>query len=340
MREAALTLAIDVDTATVVQALRGQGVEPILLKGPVLGRLLYPGELRPYCDIDLLVGPHDAARAEATLRDLGYRRGLTPLPPNLPTATPWSHPSRRSVDLHRGLHFVEAPAENLWEVVRRDATPIDVAGTPVLAPGLGVLALHLCLHAAASGDIVPKTLDDLERGLTTLPRAAWDDAMAVAAELGVVPTLGDGLGLSTAGARLAAELGLASGETKVKRLRRATTALARPWTVELLVRQPSLRTALAAIIRRCFPPPGHLRPIGRGQGPGWLALAYVARLAGIAAKLPGSLLAWGYVSWQGRPNADDRDTAAHGRGREEGASNAENSGGLRDCPDRDDRLQR
>lgn len=340
MRQAALTLAIDVDTASVVQALRGQGVEPILLKGPVLGRLLYPGELRPYCDIDLLVGPHDASRAEGVLGALGYERGLAPLPPNLPTATPWAHPGRRSVDLHRGLHFVDAPPEHLWEVVRRDATTIEVAGTPVLAPGLGVLALHLCLHAVMSGDIVPKTLDDLERGVATLPRAAWDDALAVATELDVVGAFGDGLGLSTAGARLAAELGLASGETKVKRLRRATTALARPWTVELLVRQPSLRTALAAIIRRCFPPPDHLRTVGRGQGPGWLALAYAARLAGIAAKLPGSLLAWGYVSLQGRRERTDRDTAAPGGGRQGGASNPESAGGLRDCPDGDGRLQR
>jgi len=300
LREAVLTLAIDVDTAEAVRALRRHGVEPILLKGPVLGRVLYPGELRPYCDIDLLVGPHDTASAEATLRELGYRKGLTALPPQLPTATSWTHPSRGSVDLHRGLHFVQAPAENVWEVVRRDATPIDVAGVPVLAPRLGVLALHLCLHAAMSGDVVTKTLDDLERGVATLPRVAWDDALAAAAELDVVPTLGDGLGLTTAGAQLAAELGLASEETKVMRLRRATTTLARPWTIELLVRQPSLRTALAAIVRRCFPPPGHLRLLARREGSAWLVLAYAKRLGGIAARLPGSLLAWGYMSWQGR----------------------------------------
>src|SRR5690349_19876784 len=49
------------------------GVEPLLLKGPVLARLLYrPGEHRGYYDIDVLVAPECLDRTRATLRGLGY----------------------------------------------------------------------------------------------------------------------------------------------------------------------------------------------------------------------------------------------------------------------------
>ncbi|MEO6714059.1 MAG: nucleotidyltransferase family protein, partial [Mycobacteriales bacterium] len=57
---AASTLAVDRLTADVVRALRAEGVEPILLKGPSFARLLYSSsELRPYVDADLLVAPGD-----------------------------------------------------------------------------------------------------------------------------------------------------------------------------------------------------------------------------------------------------------------------------------------
>lgn len=304
---AALTLAVDADTAYVVQALCRGGVEPILLKGPVLGRLLYPGELRPYFDIDLLVGPDDTPRAEQILRELGYVRGLTPLPPQSPNATSWTHTSRRSVDLHRSMHFVNAPLKHVWDVVRRDAATIEVAGTPVLSPGMGVIALHLCLHAAMSGDVVPKTVNDLERGVTTLPLAVWKEALVVAAELDAVDAFGGGLALCPAGIRLAREVGLPSGGTKAMRMRRVTTPYARPWTIELLIRQPSVRAAAYAIVRRCFPARGHIHLPGNRRGPGWLALAYAMRLGSMASKVPGSVVAWGYVWWQGRHGGGGQD---------------------------------
>lgn len=58
------------------RALSSAGVAVITLKGMALVREVYPDlGVRPMVDIDLLVRPHDAARAIATLIDLGYRHG-------------------------------------------------------------------------------------------------------------------------------------------------------------------------------------------------------------------------------------------------------------------------
>lgn len=303
--EAALTLSVDVDTVRVVSALRDVGVEPILLKGPVLAGLLYSGnELRPYCDIDLMVAPDDLARAEATLRAVGYLPDPPPLPPEpLRHSVTWSHPGRREVDLHQRLHFVDVAYDRVWDVVRRDAARIDVAGTPVLAPCLAVLALHLALHAAASAHRVPKTLTDLERGLARLPRQAWVDAMAVAAELDAVNAFGGGLALCPAGVRIGEELGLPGAGTTTMHLWRSTREYARPWTIQLLVDQPSLRAAAVAIGRRCFPPAAHIRTPGGRRGRLWLVVGYASRLASIAIRVPASVLAWLRFSWRAKRRA-------------------------------------
>jgi hypothetical protein len=302
---AAMTLAVDVDTAEVVRALRGKGVEPVLLKGPALGRLLHPGAgLRPYSDIDLMVAPDDLARTEATLDELGYAPDPPPLPPEPPRrhATSWRQPGRTAVDLHQCLHFVAAPAERTWELVRRDAATIDVAGTPVLAPGCGMLAMHLALHAAVSGHDTPRILEDLERAVATLPRPVWHNARALAAELDVLGSFGGGLAMCPAGANLAEELGVPSGGTRPMRLAWATTRHARPRTIDLIVALPSLRAKVAAIACRCFPPAAHVRPLGGRDGPIWLALGYVVRLGRIARQLPGSLVVWARLSQRLPPN--------------------------------------
>lgn len=305
MRVAAVTLAVDADTAAVVRALREQGVEPVLLKGPVLGRLLHPrAGLRPYSDIDLMVAPDDLARTEATLSELGYVPDPPPLPPEPPRrhATSWRQPGRPSVDLHQFLHFVAAPAERTWEVVRRDAATIDVAGTPVLAPGRGMLAMHLALHTAVSGHDTPRILEDLERAVATLPRAAWENARALAAELDVSEAFGGGLAMCPTGANLAEELRVPSGGTRLMRLAWATTRHARPTTIDLILALPSLRAKVAAIACRCFPPAAHVRPLGGRQGPIWLALGYVVRLGRIIRQLPGSLVVWARMSQRLPPN--------------------------------------
>jgi myo-inositol catabolism protein IolC len=66
-------LALDAETAEVVQAVRARGAETVLLKGPAVARTLYPDPARrPYDDIDLLVEPGGDAAAVAVLRASDY----------------------------------------------------------------------------------------------------------------------------------------------------------------------------------------------------------------------------------------------------------------------------
>ena len=70
---AAACLRADVAAAEAVQSLRRVGVEPILLRGPVLARLLYADEpQRTYNDVDLLVAPAHVELAENALARLGF----------------------------------------------------------------------------------------------------------------------------------------------------------------------------------------------------------------------------------------------------------------------------
>ena len=56
---------LDRAAVAVLDSFEGAGVRSLLLKGPVLARLLYGSEEAPrdYFDIDLLVGPPDLAKA-------------------------------------------------------------------------------------------------------------------------------------------------------------------------------------------------------------------------------------------------------------------------------------
>jgi hypothetical protein len=53
----------------VVTRLRSGGVEPVLVKGPAIGRLYPERGLRPFGDLDLCVGPEQYRAASAILQD-------------------------------------------------------------------------------------------------------------------------------------------------------------------------------------------------------------------------------------------------------------------------------
>jgi hypothetical protein len=68
----ARNFAVDVLTTEVAGAFGHEGVVTLVLKGPVLARWLYPGEVRPYVDSDLMVAPENRARAVGVLERLGF----------------------------------------------------------------------------------------------------------------------------------------------------------------------------------------------------------------------------------------------------------------------------
>lgn len=91
-RQRARNFAIDALTAEVVSAFTGEGIGTVVLKGPVLARWLYPGEVRPYVDSDLMVAPDDRARAVGVLERLGFAEHL----PWMPTPLSLDPGARRS----------------------------------------------------------------------------------------------------------------------------------------------------------------------------------------------------------------------------------------------------
>src|SRR5580658_4195633 len=76
----ARNFAIDALTAEVASAFAGEGIDTVVLKGPVLARWLYPDGVRHYVDSDLMVAPGNRARAVGVLERLGFAEHLPWMP--------------------------------------------------------------------------------------------------------------------------------------------------------------------------------------------------------------------------------------------------------------------
>ncbi len=143
---------------TVLTALRRADVPAIVLKGWAVIPTIYENDpsLRTYEDIDLLVRPQDAARAENLLHDLGYASQ---------SAEPWpgylrryhnsrayqlpDQPTYFGVGLHWGLldtpfYDRRMPAEGFFARAR----PIQVAGVDALSLAPEDHVVYTCGHLA------------------------------------------------------------------------------------------------------------------------------------------------------------------------------------------------
>src|SRR5262249_62109186 len=123
---------LDAAAIELFDALGEAGGEALLLKGPVLARLLYrPDEHRAYGDLDLLVAPSDLALARAVLARLGYLNesvelGIDDVAGVVRSET-WSRLEEPPiegvtvmppmVDLHWRLAGCDADAETTWRVL-------------------------------------------------------------------------------------------------------------------------------------------------------------------------------------------------------------------------------
>jgi hypothetical protein len=145
----------------VIQQLRRQGIEVIVLKGGALAWTVYPNPaLRPMADLDLLVRPEEMARVGPALEALGFHRSAS-LPAHMvafqeafgggvewvcerngvKVALDIQH-DLVGVDWCRGALSIEADA--LWQA----ACPLPLNGIQARQLSAEDTLIHLCLHPA------------------------------------------------------------------------------------------------------------------------------------------------------------------------------------------------
>jgi hypothetical protein len=302
VRAVALRLQVDGWTAEVVTALRGAGIDSILLKGPVIARWLYPQEPaeRTYCDCDLLVGPRDTDAARALLLELGFAVQEHPL------IEADEHHARifvrerdgANVDLHRTLHGMAAVAEErVWATARRHLTTMQVGGLAVEVPDAGLRALNVALHPEPEDGPASKPWRDLRRALERLDDGDWLAALALARELGIEHELAARLRRLPQGAALADRLGITTeGSTRYNVLGAVSAGRAprAAVTISNLRSQHDRRAQLRYAVAKVFPPADQLRhdhALAR-RGAAGLALARGVRVALLTAGLPRALAAY------------------------------------------------
>ena len=197
----------EAETAAVVADLSRRGVTAVVLKGVGVAHHLYPDEVRPSSDVDLLVAPREQRRARRALVGLGYarfgRQGH---------ATSWTAPGRVPVDLHRTLPFCQAGPGRVWRTLAAHRTTVRVAdgpteaGSEVVVLDAPATAVHLTIHLTQGATERP--LEDLRRAVAVLSDDEWRAARRIAAALGTEASMAWALGQVPGGDEVRASLGL------------------------------------------------------------------------------------------------------------------------------------
>ena len=284
-------LAIDRLAAQIAAAFDHEGIDSLVLKGPVLAAWLYPGELRPYGDADLMVAPGNWGRAVATLKNLGFDDHLGPL----------EHPRMESfastaflrgednLDLHCTVHGLEGDSERIWDCFLAGSETKEIGGADLRVPGRAALALHVGLHAAHH--VEGKPLEDLRRAIAVAGESTWHEALELARRLDGVPTFASGMRLLPQGAELIRRLGI---EDEVRSTRHEIRFEGVP-TAEgidaLLQPDLGLGQRLRVVFGELFPRPEFMRwwsPLA-GRGRAGLLLSYPWRWLYLALKAPAGL---------------------------------------------------
>jgi hypothetical protein len=294
---AARTLALDLATGEVVRNLSAAGIECMVLKGPVMAHRLYadtPG-CRNYGDIDLLVAPGHFDAAGRVLASSGFTDQLAGIRASEAArlqGRPWHRDGAAvvTVDLHRGFHNV-ADRSAWWEQLSRHREVLVVEGQPVTVPDRAGCAVIACLHASQAS-AQGKPAEDLRRALQLFEDEVWREAARLAGSAGAGGAFAAALCRQSAGAELAARLGLTVTDPvawfSATSLRPGAGALS-------LVLAPGPWTARAQRLRdAAFPSRAIFAgswPIA-GRGPTGLAVAWLGRLGVSAVRLPRVLLAW------------------------------------------------
>jgi putative nucleotidyltransferase-like protein len=287
----ALTAEVDALTAEVVGAFAGEGIDTVVLKGPVLARWLYPGEVRPYVDSDLLVAPEDRARAVSVLERLGFEEHCPwmPVPLSLdPGGTAFDRPGGGTVDLHCQLPGLDGDPDAIWDRLAASAGRQVIAGVELQVPDRDTVLLHVALHAAHHANMVGgNPLEDLRRALALLEEAEWSGALELARAYHGVPAFAAGLRLLPEGEDLARRLDLGEVRSFQHEIRREDNVIAEE-LYALLSADTGIRKKLVIAASDIFPLPDYMRwwsPLAR-RGKLGLAGAYLWRVIWIIGQAP------------------------------------------------------
>lgn len=300
VRRLARQLALDSALAEVGAELDRRGVRSLLLKGPAFARWLYDEvAARSYSDVDLLIPPAQFEAARACVAELGFKRYGTGLHPHENSAEHHETWLRRGafpavLELHRTLYLLSAPPELVWDCLSADSETMKIAGTPIEVPRVAARALIVALHAAQHGGNEKQPMQDLKLALERADTETWEEAAAIARQLGSLPAFSAGLRLVPEGWDLSRRLGIRSEQPpRSVRLRAATppdTAIG----IERLISTPGVRRRLALLARELVPSATFMRSSSALARRGSLGLigAYLARPLLLGLKLPRGIVAW------------------------------------------------
>jgi len=182
-------LSLTGELISLSQAFTAAGVPILPHKGPLLALAAYRDlAMRQFADLDILIHPLDLRRAIAILAEMGYHpaEDLAWLPPSalLRWAGEMSYTSPHdvSVDLHWRLTPSHYPLQLDPEILWRNRTSLDVAGSslPTLTPE--ALVLLLAVHGAKHCWEALGWLTDVAWLLDANPEFDWTVLQALAAE--------------------------------------------------------------------------------------------------------------------------------------------------------------
>jgi hypothetical protein len=292
-RNFALTSEIDALTAEVAGAFDREGIETLVLKGPVLATWLYLGEVRPYVDSDLMVAPVNRARAVGVLERMGFTEFLPWMPTPLsldPGGTAFSR-SGAMVDLHCQLPGLDGDPDAFWTRLADSAERQVIGGVELRVPNRDVVLMHVVLHAAHHANQVDgKPLEDLRRALALVEESEWSSALELARAYQGVPAFAAGLRLLPEGRDLAGRLDLGEVRSFQHEIRREDNVIAEE-LYALLSAKAGIRQKLVIAASDIFPLPDYMRwwsPLAR-RGRLGLAGAYLWRTIWIIGQAPGAI---------------------------------------------------
>jgi Uncharacterised nucleotidyltransferase len=293
-RRRARNFAIDALTAEVASAFTREGIDTVVLKGPVLAKWLYPGEVRPYVDSDLMVAPEHRARAVGLLKRLGFAEHCPWMPSPAcvdPGGTPFSRRDGGIVDLHCQLQGLDGDPDAIWDSLAAGAERQVIGGVELRVPDRDDVLLHVVLHAAQHAYLVDgKPLEDLRRALARAEESQWSSALGLARAYQGVPAFAAGLRLLPEGGDLARRLDLGEVRSLRRELRREDNVIAEE-LYALLSAEAGIMRKLAIAARDVFPRPDYMRwwsPLAR-RGRLGLACAYVWRTIWLIGEAPSAI---------------------------------------------------